>query len=78
MKPIWAPREAGSPQRRQRKQRQSASAKSGRTSETEPCSAAKKSEEMIQQWIKDKQKSTYVRINEDWRNCDFTYPGWVR
>ena len=39
---------------------------------------AKKSEEMIQQWIKDKQKSTYVRINEDWRNCDFTYPGWVR
>lgn len=39
---------------------------------------AKKSEEMILQWIKDKQKSTYVRINEDWRNCDFTYPGWVR
>ena len=39
---------------------------------------AKKSEEMIQQWIKDKQKSTYVRINEDWRNCDFTYPGWAK
>ena len=39
---------------------------------------AKKSEEMIQQWIKDKQKSTYVRINEDWRNCDFTHPGWAK
>lgn len=39
---------------------------------------AKKSEEMIQHWIKDKQKSTYVRINEDWRNCDFTYPGWAK
>ncbi|MBP3688857.1 MAG: peptidylprolyl isomerase [Bacteroidaceae bacterium] len=39
---------------------------------------SKKSEEMIQQWIKDKQKSTYVRINEDWRSCDFTYPGWVK
>jgi peptidyl-prolyl cis-trans isomerase SurA len=39
---------------------------------------AKKSEEIIQQWIKDKQKSTYVRINEDWRNCDFTYPGWAK
>lgn len=39
---------------------------------------AKKSEEMIQQWIKDKQKSTYVRIKEDWRNCDFTYPGWAK
>lgn len=39
---------------------------------------AKKSDEMIQQWIKEKQRSTYVRINEDWRNCDFTYPGWVK
>jgi peptidyl-prolyl cis-trans isomerase SurA len=39
---------------------------------------AKFGEEKIQKWIKDKQKSTYVRINEDWVKCDFKYPGWVK
>lgn len=37
-----------------------------------------KREEMIVEWIKEKQKSTYVRINEDWRDCEFQYPGWVK
>ena len=27
---------------------------------------------------KEKQKTTYVRINEDWRNCDFNYDGWIK
>ena len=35
-------------------------------------------EEKIQKWIVEKQKSTYVRINENWVKCDFKYPGWVR
>lgn len=35
-------------------------------------------EQRINQWIKEKQKSTYVRINEDWRDCDFEYPGWIK
>ena len=26
----------------------------------------------------DKQKHTYVRINENWQKCDFKYPGWVK
>lgn len=39
---------------------------------------AKLGEEKIQEWIKEKQKSTYVRINEDWVKCDFKYPGWVK
>ena len=39
---------------------------------------AKLGEEKIQKWIVDKQKSTYVRINENWVKCDFKYPGWVR
>ena len=39
---------------------------------------AKLGEEKLEKWIKDKQKSTYVRINEDWVKCDFKYPGWVR
>lgn len=30
----------------------------------------------IQEWIKEKQKSTYVRINSDNRNCEFKYPHW--
>ena len=30
----------------------------------------------IQEWIKEKQKSTYVRINSDSRNCEFKYPHW--
>lgn len=38
----------------------------------------KKKEELIKKWIIDKQKSTYIRINENWRNCDFEYPGWVK
>ena len=39
---------------------------------------SKLGEEKLQKWIVDKQKSTYVRINEDWVTCDFKYPGWVR
>lgn len=39
---------------------------------------AKKGEEVIQKWIKEKQKSTYIRINPDWRDCEFQYEGWVK
>ena len=38
----------------------------------------KRREEMLQKWILDKQKHTYVRINENWQKCDFKYPGWVK
>lgn len=38
---------------------------------------AKKKQEKIEKWIVEKQKNTYIRINERWRNCDFKYPGWV-
>ncbi len=38
---------------------------------------AVKSEEKVQQWIEQKQKTTYVRINRDSRDCKFLYPGWV-
>ncbi len=37
-----------------------------------------KKEEVLLEWIKKKQESTYVRINPDWRDCDFKYPGWVK
>ena len=38
----------------------------------------KRSEEKLDKWIRDKQKHTYVRINEKWQKCDFKYPGWVK
>lgn len=38
----------------------------------------KKKDKLILDWIKEKQKSTYVRINEEWRDCEFEYPGWVK
>lgn len=38
----------------------------------------KKQEELLEKWIRNKQKTTYVRINEGWNNCEFEYPGWVK
>ena len=39
---------------------------------------AKRSEEKLQKWIVEKQKNTYVRVNPEWRKCDFKYPGWIK
>lgn len=36
------------------------------------------SQQKILDWIKEKQQSTYIRINPDWRDCEFQYPGWVK
>lgn len=33
-------------------------------------------EQKLKQWIAEKQKTTYVRINGDWCDCEFQYPGW--
>jgi peptidyl-prolyl cis-trans isomerase SurA len=38
----------------------------------------KRREEMLHKWVTDKIKSTYVHVNEEFRNCDFEYEGWVR
>lgn len=35
-------------------------------------------EEKLQEWIRDMQKTTYVHINDDWKNCEFQYPGWIK
>lgn len=39
---------------------------------------SKKRDELLNDWIRKKQRTTYVRISEGWRNCDFKYPGWVK
>ncbi|RGN31845.1 peptidylprolyl isomerase [Bacteroides oleiciplenus] len=38
----------------------------------------KRRDEMLDKWIREKQKHTYVRINDNWKNCSFKYPGWVK
>ena len=39
---------------------------------------AKRSEEFLDKWIREKQRTTYVRINPEWSNCEFQYPGWIK
>ena len=38
----------------------------------------RRSEEFLDNWIRDKQRTTYVRINPEWVTCDFKYPGWIK
>ena len=38
----------------------------------------KKRQEILDKWLKNKIKSTYVRIDENWKKCEFRYEGWLR
>lgn len=38
----------------------------------------KRSEEKIEEWLKNKINSTYVRISPEWRGCHFKYEGWIK
>ena len=38
----------------------------------------RKKKELLEKWILEKQKTTYVRISEGWQKCEFNYPGWVK
>ena len=33
---------------------------------------------IIANWIAKKQKETFVRIEDGWRNCEFEYDGWLK
>ena len=37
-----------------------------------------KEQEIIDKWIADKIKNTYVRIEDGWRGCDFKHAGWIK
>lgn len=37
----------------------------------------KKQDETLHEWIREKQKKTYVRISPEYRQCEFQYPGWL-
>lgn len=39
---------------------------------------AKQRNEAIKKWLENKIKSTYVKIEDGWGNCDFRYEGWVK
>ena len=38
----------------------------------------KRRKEKLHEWVVNRIKSTYVRINDHYRNCKFEYEGWVR
>ena len=37
-----------------------------------------KRKQIINNWIAQKQKETYIRINDNWKNCDFEKDGWIQ
>ena len=39
---------------------------------------ATKNQEYIENWIKEKQKETYIQISPEYKNCKFHYPGWIK
>ena len=39
---------------------------------------AKKREEKLHDWVVNKIKTTYIRINDKYKNCDFEYQGWIK
>lgn len=38
----------------------------------------KKRTEILNSWIKKKMADTYIRVKDEYRNCDFHYSGWVK
>lgn len=39
---------------------------------------AKRREQKIRDWVTNKIKTTYVRVNDKYKNCDFEYQGWIK
>jgi len=37
-----------------------------------------KRQQIINNWIAKKQKETFIRINDNWKNCDFEKNGWIQ
>ena len=36
-----------------------------------------KEQQLLEKWLVKKQKETYIRINDNWKNCDFERDGWI-
>lgn len=37
-----------------------------------------KREQILKDWVENKIKDTYVRIEDSWKNCEFRYSGWEK
>ena len=35
-------------------------------------------QEKMEKWIVEKQKSTYIHIDDKWKHGEFKYPGWIK
>ena len=35
-------------------------------------------DQFLRDWVKNKLRTTYIRINDDYKDCDFEYEGWVK
>ncbi len=35
-------------------------------------------EKTIREWLRQKIAQTYVRIEDGWRNCEFSHEGWIK
>ncbi|MCQ2369550.1 MAG: peptidylprolyl isomerase [Paludibacteraceae bacterium] len=40
--------------------------------------SAKRSKELIDKWIEEKQRELYIHVNPELRSCPFKYPGWIK
>ena len=38
----------------------------------------KESEKKLHDWVVNKIKNTYVRMNDRYKDCDFEYQGWIK
>jgi peptidyl-prolyl cis-trans isomerase SurA len=38
----------------------------------------KRKQDILHNWIVEKLKNTYVRVNDRYKNCDFKYKGWIK
>lgn len=39
---------------------------------------ARRKADFLKEWVQNKIKTTYVRIDENYRNCNFEYEGWIK
>ena len=35
-------------------------------------------QEIVDKWLADKIRTTYVRVEDGWRGCDFQHKGWIK
>ena len=39
---------------------------------------AQRKDEFLKEWVKNKLKTIYVRVNDRYKDCDFEYEGWIK